>query len=335
VSTWIENNILKNSSFEGRISLEINLQELTLPEINQFWNKNKYIATSFEKMMVLSVTGGVPKYIEEILETESSEKNLMRLCFSKEGILFNDFSKIFTEIFSRKASSLEKIIRKCLTKKISPIELSREIKRDQNKEFTDSLHVLELAGFLSRDYTYHPSGEISKMSQLRVKDNYIRFYIKCIEPLKDKIMRGGKIYKNFSEIKGIENLFGFQFENLILANRNLINIFLELENSEIIFSAPYKQNKTMANKGACQIDLLIGAPFSNFYVCEFKCQKIIDKSIIKEVQKKCDIIQLPKRSSVRPVLVYEGEIFPLHKEEIEKYFFKLVKFEDLLNLPIN
>lgn len=330
VSTWIEDNILKNSSFEGRISLEINLQELSLPEVNMFWTRKHYKVSSFEKMMILSVTGGVPKYLEEILETETAEKNLIRLCFSKEGFLFNEFSKIFTEIFERKASGFEKIIRMCLVEKLSPAELAEKLRKSQNKEFTHHIHTLELAGFLSRDYYYKPDGHISKLSHLRVKDNYLRFYLKHIEPLCDQIKRGGKIIKSYREIKGIESLFGYQFENLILANRHIINPYLEIDHNEILFSSPYKQNKTESNKGACQIDLLIGTHFDTFYVCEFKCQKMIDKSIIDEVKKKCEVIKLPRRSSVRPVLIYEGEIYPPHKEEVEDYFFRLIHFSKFL-----
>lgn len=255
----------------------------------------------------------------------------MRLCFTKEGFLFNDFSRIFTEIFERKSATLEQIVRKCLVKRLSPVELAHSLKKTQNSELTNYIHILETAGFLSRDYYYKPDGKISKGSHLRVKDNYLRFYIKNIEPVKDQIIRGGRLYKSFESIQGIENLMGFQFENLILANRQLLNKFLELDDSEILFSSPYRQNKTLANRGACQIDLLIGGKFNNFYVCEFKCKKWIEKSIIKEVQKKCETIDLPKRTSTRPVLVYEGEIYPPHLDEIKKYFFRLIRFEDLLN----
>lgn len=331
VSAWIEENILKNMSFEGRISLEMNLQELSLPEMNQFWGKKQYKVSSFEKMMILSVTGGVPKYLEEVLESETAEKNLMRLCFTKEGFLFNDFSKIFTEIFERKAPALEKIVRTCLTNKLSPAEVAAKLKRSQNQEFSDYIHILELSGFLSRDYYYKPDGNISKLSHLRVKDNYLRFYIKHIEPLKDQIQRAGKTFKSYNDIKNIESIFGYQFENLILANRQILNQLLNIENNTVTFSSPYKQNKTEANKGACQIDLLIGTKFDFFYLCEFKCQKWIDKTVITEVQKKCLLIKLPRRTSLRPVLVYEGEIYPPHKEILADYFFRMIHLDELLN----
>lgn len=330
VSSWIEENILQNMNFEGRISLEINLQELSLPETNQFLNRKHLQYNSLEKLIALSITGGVPKYLEEFVETETLEKNIMRLCFTKEGILFNDFNKIFTEIFERKSASLEKIVRTCLTSKLSPTEAAHKLKRVYNKEFHSYLHILELSGFLSRDFYYKPDGEISKLSHLRVKDNYLRFYIKNIEPFRDQIKKSAISFKSFRDIKNLEALMGYQFENLILANRNLVNQQLDLNDNEILFSSPHRQNKTLANKGGCQIDLLIGTHSSSFYVCEFKCKKIIDKSIISEMNKKMQMIQLPKRTSRLPVLIYEGELYPPHREDIEKYFFKIIPFQKLL-----
>jgi hypothetical protein len=35
-------------------------------------------------------------------------------------------------------------------------------------------------------------------------------------------------------------------------------------------------------------------------------------------------------SSVKPVLVYEGELYAPHREEIEGYFYRLVRFDQLL-----
>ena len=40
---------------------------------------------------------------------------------------------------------------------------------------------LELSGFVNRDYSWHiNTGQISKMSCFRLKDNYMRFYLKNI-----------------------------------------------------------------------------------------------------------------------------------------------------------
>lgn len=330
VSSWIEDNILNNADFEGRVSLSILLQELSLNEINQFWKKAHSHMGSLEKMLILSVTGGVPKYLEEILQNQSAEQNVIRLAFNPNGLLFHEFEKIFSDIFERKSKNLEKIIRLCLDLKLTPQQLAQKLKVEQSKDITNAIHTLELSGFLSRDYYFKFDGTASKLSHLRVKDNYLRFYLKTIEPLKAKILRGGKIIESLFDLPQFESLLGYQFENLILANRTSLYSFLDLKPSQIISAAPYVQRKTSATKGACQIDLLIHSQMDVFYVCEFKCKKQIDKTIIKEMQKKLAVLKVPKRSSIKPILVFEGEIFPSHRTEIEKYFYKVIHFQSLL-----
>ena len=62
-SAWIENNILSSTGFVGRISYTLTLGELPLLACKQFWPKN---ISAYEKLKVLAVTGGIPKYLEEI-----------------------------------------------------------------------------------------------------------------------------------------------------------------------------------------------------------------------------------------------------------------------------
>jgi len=57
VTTWIEENILQDKGFVGRVSLDIVLKELSLPEANEFWRKAPSISAT-EKLKILSVTGG-------------------------------------------------------------------------------------------------------------------------------------------------------------------------------------------------------------------------------------------------------------------------------------
>lgn len=330
VSSWIEKNILKSANFEGRISLDINLKELSLKDINEFWKIKKIKMSSLEKMLLLSITGGVPKYLEEVLHKAPIEQNISRLCFHPNGFLFNEYSKIFTEIFGRKTKTYEKIIRHCLMQKISMSELSKKLKITQNSELSEHVHHLELSGFLNRDFYYNSKAKQSKLSHLRVKDNYLRFYLKCIEPLTDRIKNKAKEFKSLYDIQYFDSVLGFQFENLILANRDVLHNKLEISTTSIESSSPHIQKKTVKIKSGCQIDLLIHTKLGVFYLCEFKCKKIIDKSVIHAVEKKLKAIHVPKRSVVKPVLVYEGELYLPHLEEINNYFHKIVHFNDLL-----
>ena len=96
-----------------------------------------------------------------------------------------------------------------------------------------------------------------KKSQLRVKDNYTGFYLKIIEPLKKKITKGGKEIQNLYQLKNYLAILGYQFENILLANKTLIHKALNITSDQLISSAPFLQTKTEKTPQACQIDLLI------------------------------------------------------------------------------
>ena len=57
---------------------------------------------------------------------------------------------------------------------------------------------------------------------------------------------------------------------------------------------------------------------------------MIDRSVIKEVQKKERTLQLPRRSAVKPVLIYAGEISSEAEEEINNYFYRVINWEKLM-----
>jgi uncharacterized protein len=330
VSTWIEDNILKSRTFLGRVSLSLTVRGLYINEINQFWKKQKFHMSPFEKMMILSITGGVPKYLEEITNKPMASVNLARLCFSEGGLLFNEFENIFMDIFAKKSKTLEKIIRLCLDKKTSPTELAKKLKIDFNSEVSEHIHMLEISGFLTRDYYYKADGSQSKLSHLRVNDNYLRFYVKYIEPLKNKIKKAEKKVTSFTDLENFESLMGYQFENLILANRQKIIEKMQIKSNQIHSASPYVQRVTLKTKKACQIDLLIHTKMDLFFICEIKCKKMIDHSVIKEVEQKMKALQLPKRCSAKPVLIYCGELYPPHLSEIENYFQHIISFDELL-----
>ena len=97
-SAWISKNILSSTGFFGRVSLRLLLEELSLPECNLFWEDTSGTVSAYEKFKILSVTGGIPRYLEELRPDLSAEANLQRLCFDSEGLLFREFDQIFGHV---------------------------------------------------------------------------------------------------------------------------------------------------------------------------------------------------------------------------------------------
>lgn len=120
-----------------------------------------------------------------------------------------------------------------------------------------------------------------------------------------------------------------QFENLILNNLDAIVRRLDIPPESILSASPYFQRKTQRHD-ACQIDLLIHTR-NTLYVCEVKFRNRIDADVMDEVQRKIE--KLPGRSkySVRPVLIYEGDLAPAVQRS--DCFCRLISAADLLDRP--
>jgi len=326
-SSWIEKNILSSTGFLGRISLRLHLQELTLAECNRFWDSQGARISSYEKFKLLSITGGVPRYLEEISINRSAEENIQRMCFEKEGFLFSEFNDIFSDLFSRKSSRYKEIVQQLVD---GPLELKKIIKRlklSKGGDISEYLDDLCESGFVSRDYTWNiKNGILSKLSQFRLSDNYIRFYLKYIEPNKHRIEEGA--------FKGLplawHTILGLQFENLILNSKEQLWKLLQIPASSIIASSPFFQTKT-AGKAGCQIDLLIETKFNTLYLGEIKFEKQpVDKTVIDEVQEKIRRLKIPKGFSIRPFLVHVNGV---SDGVIESEFFSdLINFGQFLSL---
>lgn len=330
ISSWIEKNIVSSTLFLGRPSLYMVLKELSLSECNQFWSLHDKMNSSFEKLKILSVTGGVPKYLELMNATQGAEENIRAMCFSPNGPLVNEFDRIFSDIFGKRSILYKEIIYCLIQGPATQKTILEILKKKKTGDIGEYLADLEMAGFVSRDFTWKfKTGKISKLSRYRLKDNYVRFYLKYIEPNKTKIKKGIFKKTSISTLPGWESLIALQFENLVLNNEIHIIEKLGISLEDVIFSNPYFQVKSSTQEG-CQIDLLIQTKFNNLYICEIKFSKNeIGSSVITEVQKKIDRLNMGKNFSFRPVLIHVNGV---KKSVIDSDFFsKIIDFNQILN----
>ena len=72
--------------------------------------------------------------------------------------------------------------------------LGRALEDRFDGQVPTAMEDLVTAGFVSRDFTWHlKTGLDSKLSHYRLKDNYLRFYLKYIEPNKKKIAANDRV----------------------------------------------------------------------------------------------------------------------------------------------
>ncbi len=327
VSSWIERNILSNTGFLGRISLDIMLEELPLIECQEFWNGLKNKISNYEKFKLLSVTGGVPKYLEEIIPEEPAEENIRRLCFQSNGLLFREYDQIFSDLFSNKSQTYSNIVSVLAQGALDLDTIYRTLKIQKSGYISDYLHDLVCAGFVAEDNTWNlKSRKTSNLKRFRLKDNYLRFYLKYIQANKEKIERQLFESRSLSSLPGWEMIMGFQFENLVLNNLKEVCSRLKIERQDIVMAGPFFQRPTKRQKG-CQIDLLIQTSYRTLYLCEIKfVASEVKSKVIAEVEEKIKRLSVPIGYSVRPVLIHVNGISQTVKES--EFFSQIIDFAD-------
>jgi hypothetical protein len=306
VSSWIEENILNNTGFVGRCSWQFHLAPLALSECQQFWGRSAARISTTEKLRYLAVTGGVPRYLEELDPKKTAGQNIARLCFS--------------DIFHRRATSYREIVRTLVDGAKGVDEISQQIGRERGGSLSQALLELVSAGFLTKDVSPKLSGGIAKSQispsrqlRYRLSDNYLRFYLKYVEPHRAQIIKGRFKSTALEQFDQWDTIMGLQVENLVLENLGVIFKQLRIPQHTVLYAGPYRQSKTLRQQG-CQIDLLIQTKRS-VYLCEIKFKSQISTSVIQEVDRKIAALKLPKNQSIRTVLIYEGQLAPAIEED--------------------
>lgn len=329
VSTWIEENIVRNTGFFGRISAYLTVEELPLNDCNKLLESQGFRGPPREKLKILSLTGGIPWYIEQILPNMSADDNIRNLCFNSDGILVQEFDLIFHDLFITRNEIYKRIIEILSVGTLEFNDIVEKLKYHKSGALSDYLNDLRLAGFISRDFTWSlKTGKESRLSHFRLSDNYLRFYLKYIAGNSEKIRGNGFADISLSTLPGWESIMGLQFENLVLKNRKKIKNLLGIKSSDVIIDNPHFQRKTTLQEG-CQIDYLIQTRFQLLFPCEIKFSKNEIKSdIINEMRKKLDKFSLPKGFALSPVLIHVNGV---DESIIESgYFSHIIDFSSLL-----
>jgi len=329
VSSWIDENIIKSTGFFGRISLQIVLDELSIIDSSTLLKDIGFRGSKYECFLLLSVIGGIPWYIEQIKPNLNAVENIRRLCFVNNGLLVGEFDRIFHDIFGERGKIYRNIVKTMIGGSLEFGEICNKTNYSNSGVLAKYLEELILSGFLYRYYTWLiKDAKQARLSKYAISDNFLRFYLKYIMPVIQKI--NNNIFENIS-ITSMPNWFsimGLQFENLVLNNRQLIYKLLNLNPSDIVYDNPFFQRSTKRRKG-CQIDYMIQTRFKTLYVCEIKfSQNPIGVEIVSEVKQKISRLSIPHGFSVLPVLIH---VCGVSNAVIDQdYFLEIIDFSTLL-----
>jgi len=259
------------------------------------------------------VTGGVPRYLEDVDPGLSAAENIRRLCFLPKAPLRDDFSKIFNSVFGEAAETKRSILEALSDGPLGVSDLAEKLGTERSGYLSRHLEQLAVAGFVSEDAGLNPeTGKPLRITRFRLRDNYTRFYLKCIRPNGPVIDRGAFSFASLESLPGWETIMGFQFENLVAENLAELLPLLGMGGVLLTSAAPYRQ-KAGSRKPGCQIDLLLQAGRTTCVV-EIKRRRTIGREVEDEVAAKIAALRLPRGITVRAALFAGG--FPPHNADV-------------------
>ena len=250
-ASWMIQQVVHHKGgLHNRITRRINLMPFTLYETAQFLESKQVFLDEYQIIQLYMAMGGIPHYLKEIKNGKSAAQNIQNICFTNTGLLYDEFSKLYTALFENAEQHIRII--KALSKKwkgLTRSEIIVETGFTDGGGLTRLLEELENSGFIAA-FTAFPKKQ--KDMLFRLTDEYSLFYLQFMES--NKRVEDG-FWQNLSQTQPYKNWTGYAFENICL--KHIPQIKKALQIAGIYSEAGSFYQKGNTEQKGIQIDLLI------------------------------------------------------------------------------
>jgi AAA+ ATPase superfamily predicted ATPase len=320
IGSFMVRKVLRSKALYGRVTSEIHLRGLDLSAAKVMLLG---LRSHEEILLYLMTFGGVPKYLEEVDTSFSFHQNIDRLCFSPQGVMVNELDRIFASQF-REASVYKRIVKYLLIRPQSLEEIAEHLKISSGgglKQYMDNLILADMVEAVV------PLGkaENTKIKRYRVCDEFLVFFAKFMEPHL-KLIRAGAGRTPFQRLTGPQwkPWSGLAFERFCVRNATKLAQIMGFEDQLLEFGPIYER----ATPGF-QVDLAFRRNDKVMTVCEIKYfDKPIDSSIIASMQRRCELVKLPRGWMIERALISVHG--PDKALRASNYFHHYVRLDDFL-----
>jgi AAA+ ATPase superfamily predicted ATPase len=328
-ASWMLRKIINaKGGLYNRLTDVLHLQAFDFLETKQFLESRKIKYPLFDLVELYLATGGIPHYLDLLKRDLSVAQNIEQLMFGKNAALKDEYNRLFEALFdnSSKHYSVMKVLNKSRT------GLNRNTLVQSCKIAESTLHEvlleLEASGFIK---SYVPFGYKKRESFYRIIDQYSLFYLKWIEPQKDR-----SISKNYwvktQQDSSWAAWAGYSFEWFCEAHSEYLLRALGINGiNSVISKWKFKGDEQKQLNGA-EIDLIIDRADSMINICEVKFTRkpfILNKKYAQTLKERMAIfehITKTKKATQAILISASGAIDNLHLKES---FQKVISLEDL------
>lgn len=263
-AAWMIQKVINNrGGLHNRVTRKIRLLPFTIGETELFLKERKINLDRYQILQLYMVMGGIPHYLKEIEIGESAIQIIDKICFTKDGLLHDEFKQLFHSLFDDAGYHMDVI--RVLAKKsigLTRNEIIETCKLTSGGGATQLLEELTESGFIT---PYIPFGRTVKESIYKLTDEYSHFYIKFIENSKFK---GLGTWAKFSTGTSWKSWSGTAFESVCMKHTLELKKALGIESVHTETSMWRYRSKN--DEQGAQIDLLIDRQDMCINICEMK-----------------------------------------------------------------
>ncbi|MEM6800005.1 MAG: ATP-binding protein [Bacteroidota bacterium] len=212
VSSWIIKKVINDKGgLHNRVTQYIHLKPFSLAETEAFLLSKNIKFTHYQIVQLYMAMGGIPLYLEAIKAGQSVVKAIDDICFSENGLLKNEFNRLYAALFDNPDYHIE-IIRALANKRkgLSRSQIIASANIPNGGAVTRVLEELQQSDFIM---AYQPFGKKKKGKLYRLTDEYSLFYLKFIE---ENRYLGQGTWQQLSQTQAYKVWAGYAYEGICM-----------------------------------------------------------------------------------------------------------------------
>jgi uncharacterized protein len=250
-ASWMIQNVVNNrGGLHNRITQRIFLEPFTLAETEQYLMGRHMRFSRYQIVQLYMAMGGIPHYLQAIQPGRSAVQAIDDLCFSKSGLLQDEFKRLYPALFSNAEMHIAVIRtlakhRQGLTRQ----DLVASTRLSDGGSTSKILEELEHSGFI---HAYQPFLNKKKDLLYRLTDEYSLFYLQFVE---QHAQDGSEQWFSLAQTQNYKAWSGYSFESICW--KHLPQIKKALGISGILAKASSFVRKGSSAADGVQFDLVL------------------------------------------------------------------------------
>jgi uncharacterized protein len=287
----IKNIVNNKGGLHNRITRKIRLLPFTLLETEKYLQFRKINLDRYQILQLYMVMGGIPHYLKEIIKGESSAQSIDRICFTKDGLLNNEFKNLYHSLFDDATKHMA-VVRVLASNNsgLTRNELIDKAGFSSGGTITELMDELIETGFVTG---WQPYEKKSRDTIYKLSDEFTHFYFKFMERNR---AAGKGTWQSFSTGQSWRSWGGVAFERVTLKHISQLKKAIGIA---AVYTEEAAWRYLSAKSKGAQIDLLIDRKDLVINICEMKYSEsefVIDKAYATELENKRTIFKQETRT---------------------------------------